>query len=287
MQFLLRFSSFLLAILTSFSLVAQQSPQGGATEKPTGRGDIYKRKNMEQRFPLKYHHLEEKDIVWEKRVWRTIDVREKINNPFRYEKKPLITILMDAARSREISIYAPDDDKRENRFVDTMPLADLNSTLFRVDTIITLDEWGNEKPPTFVTKAFDPASVVRYTIEEVWFFDEENSRMGVRIVGIAPKAEMEVKGYGLTDRPLFWIYYPEARDILSKNPAFSPSSDVDVMSWEDIFEMRFFSSYIIKESNVYDRRVQDYKQAGTLDLLYESENIHMSIFNLEQGSWEY
>lgn len=85
---------------------------------------------------------------------------------------------------------------------------------------------------------------------------------------------------------MFWVYYPEARSILAREKAFNTASDVDVMSWEDIFEMRLFSSYIMKESNVYDRRIADYMK-NPLDALFESENIHMGIFNLEQQSWQH
>jgi gliding motility associated protien GldN len=294
MKFFLQFSSLFFALLVAQAVNAQQSPQGGGTEKTTGRGDIYTRKNMEQRFPLKYHHLEEKDIFWEKRVWRVIDVREKINNPFGYPKQPFINILMEAAISREIPIYAPDDDIKPERFVDTMPVADLQTKISRVDSFPILDDWGNQALDAFgnpmykiVTNELNPEDIQRYRLEEVWFFDEENSRMGVRIVGIAPMLQVTNNQTGavLGEGPIFWIYYPEARDLLAKNRAFNPFSDVDVMSWEDIFEMRLFSSYIMKESNVYDRRIQDYKTG--LDILYESENIHMSIFNLEQESWKH
>jgi hypothetical protein len=49
--------------------------------------------------------------------------------------------------------------------------------------------------------------------------------------------------------------------------------------------MRFFSSYIYKESNVHDRRLQDYVQG--VDLLMEADRIRMEIFNREHDLWEY
>jgi hypothetical protein len=57
------------------------------------------------------------------------------------------------------------------------------------------------------------------------------------------------------------------------------------MSWEDLFEIRYFSSYIMKESNAYDRRIQEY--ATGLDLLYESDRIGNDIRNYESNLWEY
>jgi gliding motility associated protien GldN len=278
--------------LAGSTLMAQQPPQGGGTENAPKKGDIYKRKNIEERVPLPYHHLEEKDIVWEKRIWRVIDVHEMINNPFAYPPKPFITILTESANEGNIPIYGTDE------FVDTIPMADLLSKLSRVDTIANIDEWGNpvEDDPltekrediTIIREEFNPENVTRYRIQEVWFFDEENSRMGVRIVGIAPLMEIRDRQSDkvLGESTMFWVYYPEARSILAREKAFNTASDVDVMSWEDIFEMRLFSSYIMKESNVYDRRISDYMK-NPLDALFESENIHMGIFNLEQQSWQH
>jgi len=49
--------------------------------------------------------------------------------------------------------------------------------------------------------------------------------------------------------------------------------------------MRKFSSYIFKESNVFDRRIQDY--ATGIDLLLEGEKIKADIFNKEHDMWTY
>jgi len=49
--------------------------------------------------------------------------------------------------------------------------------------------------------------------------------------------------------------------------------------------MRYFSSYISQESNVYDRKVEDYLSG--VDMLLEAEKIRMEIFNFEHDLWEY
>ena len=49
--------------------------------------------------------------------------------------------------------------------------------------------------------------------------------------------------------------------------------------------MRYFASFIYKESNVYDRKIEDYL-TGT-DLLMESERIKSDIFNWEHDLWQY
>jgi hypothetical protein len=48
---------------------------------------------------------------------------------------------------------------------------------------------------------------------------------------------------------------------------------------------RMFSSTIIKEGNVYDRRIDQYMVG--LDALLEAQNIKNEIFNFEHDLWEY
>jgi len=86
------------------------------------------------------------------------------------------------------------------------------------------------------------------------------------------------------EAPLFWLYFPECRKVLADYVAFNPWNNRPQMSWTDIFDMRMFSSYIIKDSNVHDRRIQDYL-AGT-DRLKEAENKAQEIFNLEHDAWQ-
>ncbi|MBL7794401.1 MAG: gliding motility protein GldN, partial [Saprospiraceae bacterium] len=58
-----------------------------------------------------------------------------------------------------------------------------------------------------------------------------------------------------------------------------------MMTWEDLFETRRFDSYIMKETNIYDRRLTDYL-SGT-DLLTEADLLKQSLFNFEHDLWSY
>ena len=62
-------------------------------------------------------------------------------------------------------------------------------------------------------------------------------------------------------------------------------NDASPITWEDLFEMRFFSSYIFKESNVHDRRIEDYLTG--VDQLLEADKIKQEIFNYEHDLWSY
>ncbi|HRU61078.1 MAG TPA: gliding motility protein GldN, partial [Bacteroidia bacterium] len=81
------------------------------------------------------------------------------------------------------------------------------------------------------------------------------------------------------------IYYPEARKLFANAEVFNRSNDAERRSFDDIFQKRLFASYIYKESNVYDRRIDDYKQG--MNALLESERIKTEITNMEHDMWEF
>lgn len=287
------FSRLFLALFTLLAtfttLTAQDNPpadpgatEAGAPKEPTPRDGVYDRTIIQDRLILTYDHIREADVFWEKRVWRVIDVREKINLPFVYPKAPFINILLDAAENGDVALFSTVDDE----FTKKLTLDEVRSLSGTMDTIITFDPETFEEITKVVPKELNWEDIKRFRIKEVWFFDEESARMHVRILGVAPLLEkQDDNGNFLFEYPMFWAYYPELREIIARHESFNPYNDAMRMSWEDIFEMRLFSSYIMKASNVYDRPIKNYK-AG-LDILLEADKIHNEIFNFEQDVWMY
>jgi len=280
------FSLGVLMVLTMLPASAQQ-PETILTESSDPNADrplddiVEKRLTYEKRV-LPYDHVREADIFWEKRIWRVVDVREKMNLPFAYPERPFFTILMDAAVNEEITVYGTEDDKF------TSPLApeEVASMGATIDTVITFDPETYEEQIQIVRNDINAEDVKRFRIKEVWFFDEETSTMQVRILGIAPLLDVkDDNGNFRYEKPMFWVYYPDAREVLARERVFNTGNDASPMTWEDLLEMRFFSSYIYKASNVHDRRLQDYKTG--VDLLLEAEKIKAEIFNFEHDLWSY
>jgi gliding motility associated protien GldN len=242
---------------------------------------VEKRLTFEKRV-LPYDHIREADIFWEKRIWRVIDVREKMNLPFAYPERPFFTILMEAAESGEITVYSTEDDKF------SIPLTpdEVASMGASVDTIATVDPETYEETYQIVRNEVNPLDVKRFRVKEIWFFDEETSTLQVRVLGIAPLIEeFDDNGNFKYERPMFWVYYPEAREMLARERVFNVGNDSSPMTFEDLMEMRYFSSYIYKESNVFDRRLEDYLSG--VDLLMKSDQIKQEIFNFEHDLWSY
>ncbi|MEX1188992.1 MAG: gliding motility protein GldN [Bacteroidia bacterium] len=248
----------------------------------------YKREHIQNRKPIPYTPIREADVMWKRRVWRIVDLREKVNLPLYYPisadvngLRSLTNVLYKAV-TEEVSlrVYSASTDdfsieitpgdvkKLTEKSYDKMIPSMLDPS---IDTLIT------------ITESFSPNRVKKLLIKEEWFFDRQRSVLDVRILGISPLYEQDDKEKG--DQPLFWVYFPEARNILAKYDVFNRKNPTERRSFDDIFWKRQFSSYIIKEENVYDRSINEYKKG--LDALLEANRIKEEIMIFEHDLWEF
>jgi gliding motility associated protien GldN len=132
-------------------------------------------------------------------------------------------------------------------------------------------------------------SFYKYHVKEEVIFDKESSRLFWRILGISPvKNVITSAGIDLGPSELFWVYYPDLRKTLNKYMVYNPKNYAGRMTWEELFESRFFSSYIVKSSNnnPNDKFLSQIIKNPLFRLL-EGENIKERIFNYEQDLWSY
>ena len=133
---------------------------------------------------------------------------------------------------------------------------------------------------------FDFSAVKRIRLKEEWFFDNQLSVLNVRIIGLCPVMEaFDEMGEYKGEKPLVWLYFPELRVPMSTTKMFNPKNIASTITFDHLFMKRKFSSYIYKESNVFDRDFASYKK--DIDLLLESKKVEEEMFKFEQDLWEY
>jgi gliding motility associated protien GldN len=244
--------------------------------------DFVERTVISEKRVLSYAPTREADVLWEKRLWRVIDTREKMNQPFIAPESPLFTLISEAALNGQLTVYSTEDD----RFTKPLSAADVHSQLYKVDTIIAFNPEDYSEQIKIVYNDVDWEQVKRFRLKEVWWFDTRTSTLRHRILGIAPMIdEVDQDGNFRYERPLFWVHYPNARALLAQHKAIVSNDNTGAnVTWEDLFEMRYFSSSIYKESNLQDRRLMDYLSG--VDLLMEGQKIQDALFNREQDMWQ-
>lgn len=269
------------AMLLSLNFAFAQDPE--PIESPQPLDDITERDVMKDRVTLPYQPLREADILWERRIWRVVDVREKMNLPFSAPESPLFKVLSDAALAGELNVYSTEDDKFSKR----LNPSDIRGLLYRRDTIIVFEPETYSEEVKIVENETNWEDVKRFRIKESWFFDTKTSTLRSRILGIAPIIDVkDENGNFKYEMPLFWVYYLSARPLLAQHKAITHGENYSATTtWEDIFEKRYFASYITKENNVQDLRLQD--MYSGLDLLMESDKIKNELFAREHDMWSY
>lgn len=241
--------------------------------------------------PFEYPYVREADIVWSCRIWRVIDFKEKINQVFYYPivpdqgRKNLTTILDEALTEGRIRAF--EDDMFSTEITNwTEYKAKFGTT--RTETLVEYDMDGMEM--TRDTNIFVPAnfeSAEKLRIKEEWFLDKNRTVEDVRIIGFSLVASYEKSEGDVQTLALGWIRYndPEVRLLLANSEVYNPQNDRARRSYDDIFQKRIFDSYIIRETNTFNRSINDYVQGA--DALAESERIKEYLFNMEEDMWEY
>jgi hypothetical protein len=175
-----------------------------------------------------------------------------------------------------------------------------------------------------VVQYISSQSITAYNIKEDWFFDKERSMLDRRIIAIAPVGRLfqeepadpnEISNDGIdrfknfvavnrngqfeyckdgkfdlfaekyVEKELFWLYFPELRDVMINYYIYNDQSDAQWMTFDDLFWKRKFNSTIYRVSDKFDREIEDYKHG--VDALYEAERIKDDIRKWEIDVWNY
>jgi len=252
------------------------------------RTDIYKRKPT----PLPY--VREADVMYRKKVWRIIDLREKINQPLYFPNKEvegrfnLVNLFIEGIKNGKLTAYDAKNDDEFKVPITFEQVKEAFGATTRTQMVKDIDT--GELKPTVITGEIRSEEVKQFMIKEEWYFDKQSSTMNVRVIGICPIQEFFREGDANQEevqrRQVFWIYYPEAREIMASNEVFNPLNTARNASFDDIFLKRKFNSYIVKEENIYNNRSISQYLSGK-DAMLESKKIENSIFDYEQNLWEY
>ena len=256
-------------------------------------GAYIKETNLTKRV-VPYPALREADVMYVRRIWQDIDLRQKINQMFYYpvepieDRKNLWDVIRFNLDGEQLTAYglgpAGNDDEFRYQLDGDQVDSLLNpKVLISEYDLITGEVIGSKE----VKSAITSNDIKRYRIKEDWVWDKQRSQRHVRIIGIAPiieKKDDQGEGTGAF-APLFWLYYPECRYVFANAECYNYENDAQRRTFEEIFQKRYFSSYIVKETNVFDRSIADYAQG--LDALLESERIKDELFTIEHDLWHY
>jgi gliding motility associated protien GldN len=254
----------------------------------------YKRADVHDRKPTPLPYIREADVMWRKKVWRIIDLREKINQPLYFPTKEvdgrfnLVNLLIQGVKDGKLTAYDARNDDEFNVPMTFEQMKEAFGATTRTRKVRNVDT--GELQDKVVAGEIRSEEVKQFMVKEEWYFDKQTSTMNVRIIGICPIQEYYRDDDTNLETPLhrqvFWIYFPEARGMMAANDVFNAQNTARNLSFDDVFLKRKFNSYIVKEENIYNNRAIS-QYLGSKDAMLESKRIENSIFDYEQNLWEY
>jgi len=251
--------------------------------------------------PLEYGYVDDRDILYSKMIWEKIVLDERVNFPLYYpvdtnnigaNRRSLFDVLLKAVQTGEIK-----DVYDDSYFTTKRTLNDLGAAMSRVDTLdIGYEQYnadGYVDPQYIVKREISSFDVSAYLIKGLWYFDKRLGELKYRLIGIAPAAP-DVNFIDSEDQAnkmpiaLFWVFYPEAREVLHKAKVLNSGNSAVPLSFDHLLNSRRFNGIIYREENVYgDREVKEYIADNALMQLLESERIKDKIRNFEMDMWSY
>ncbi len=251
---------------------------------------IYDKENAVNRRFIPYTHLREADVAWEKRTWRRIDMREKVNQVLYYPTEIVVSrisflqLMTKYILSGQIIAFS---DEEFNVPFEKSVIRD--KMVIKEDSTEQeqFDKDGNSfflKVAGAVDSTWMYQNFSTIDVKEDWFFDKQKSVLEVRIIGLGINATLKGKE-DLGPVNQFWVYFPACRPFFAKHEVYNTKNDSERRTFEDIFWKRQFTSTVYKETNVYDRNIDGYSKG--LDALLESDRIKMDIFKWEHDLWHF
>ncbi|MDG2194654.1 MAG: gliding motility protein GldN [Polaribacter sp.] len=237
--------------------------------------------------PLPYGYIDDRDVLYSYVVWEFIDLNQKINLPYYFpidttsissNRRSLFDTLLKGLKTGGIK------EAYENSF--------FSSKITRQEIAGKLLNIRNDGDniDTFSIKSQD---ISGYQIKGMWYFDKRQGELKYRLLALAPMGpDVQTLGVAEIDDeelyPLFWIFYPSAREVLHNVKVFNPENASHPISYDHLLNARRFSATITRVENIYgNRKISDYIRGNALFQLLEADKIKERIRNREMDMWNY
>jgi gliding motility associated protien GldN len=259
------------------------------------------------------------DVIWSRYIYRVIDMRYKQNYQLYFPTKSddadyrnLFKVITDAVvdgmpiYEKNMETIKPDfkQEPISRNVIPTMfmaddPMADYSDdpTHFDITSsdamLVHYDSIEDKLSFHFYPFEKLVRNQLKYLTQEVVFFDKHTSRLHIKIIGIAPLQSDKISTRdstnlmsSLRESIMFWIPFDKLRPYMAMQYAIPNRNETKRVTYDEFFQKRLFTSYIVGEGNMYNRYIPDYAISED-EIKKEQKRIETELLNFEQDLWEY
>ena len=240
--------------------------------------------------------IRESDHMYKKTVVRVLDLRERQNKPLFAKNREITKFLIEAVKTGNLTPYASDSLTAKLTIEDFMkkmviPSTDAPITDTTTYMIMYPDTWEDmlKNPPApdyYFAKDF-----YQMEIKEEVIFDKQRSKMyyDIKSITVYIPADHPSNIRGIQDIVASFDYKEVVEKVFKDNPnaiSVNPQNDAQHKNLADAFELRLFSSYIVKVSNPDDQYTADKYQDQQTGLM-ASQWAAYDLLEYEHHLWEF
>lgn len=258
------------------------------------------------------------DIMYKKRLWRRMDLKEKQNRSFFAFNNEITKIIIEAVHAGVLFPYKNDSlltRMSKEEFLENMKMPSYGGDQLTEEEkamgFTADDDWGDDdgwgddsgwgdeestasnesSDATATADYFFPADVSVLQIMEDWVFDKRRSRLFYDIQSITlilPADKFPETGLR---REVATFKYKDLEELFRSMPEealwFNPQNSAEHKNLADAFLLRLFSARLIKVANPEDSYIADIYNNSPKEGLIASQRIEEELLQLEHELWEY
>ena len=260
------------------------------------------------------------DVIWARYVYRIIDMRykqnyqlyfpTKVDDPdYRNLFKVIVDAVVDGMPIYPVNAETIKPDFKVEPFAKNQIPRDALMVVDQTEDHSDDDEFYNIATSRAMLVNYDsitdelkmqPFSFesvvknqIKYLTQEVVFFDKHTSRLHTKIMAIAPLHPVKISTQDSTqvmsmlrESIMFWIPFDQLRPYMAMQYAIPNRNEVKRVTYDEFFQKRLFTSYIVGEGNMYNRWIPDYARTEE-EVKKEQARIATELLNFELDLWEY
>ncbi|GHT75020.1 hypothetical protein AGMMS50262_09200 [Bacteroidia bacterium] len=293
MRYRLYFFS-LLAVIFAFAqeISAQDQPPRPRTtrQRPAENTETNAVSNLTETAKIKNEIESQKPshVVWERLIYRTIDLTKDNNAALYYPVKPqgnrqnLFTLIFKLLADGKITAYDYGD---ANEVFDEGHIKNFEEVLKTIQVLYT------KQGEQFKVDERDipSAEVTQYMIKEGYLFDQATGTFKNQVIAICPILLREDFYYGnSTKETLFWLKYDDIRPYLSREMMMTSNyNNALTYTIDDYFRKNMYTGEIVKTVNMMGKSLAQEVGNDTLALKHAQDSIESQLKMFNQKLWVY